>query len=94
MKKNKLIDIVTRQYDHKNLYKKLRTLLVLGEESDNFKQMAFTVPNKWLKKRVPKVMRNGLSIKKWLRTEYISEDSMAIFDDAVLERKVVSISFD
>lgn len=66
-----------------------------GDDECDYKEIIFTVPTQWL---LGWLWENDSDhwteerMREWLKNEYTSEDSKEIFDDAMLERKVITLN--
>lgn len=81
--------------DHKDL-KALCVEPFTDEEEYNvsdYNFFVFAVPSEWLKE-VAKRMFNINDLNKWLQIEYTTDESQAIFEEALNERQVVMVDFD
>lgn len=69
----------------------------VGDYDADWEEIVYTVPYKWLKDSMPKIfgVNWGMNrLRKWLREEYVSEDSDRIFERAYLERQLVTMNID
>ena len=67
------------------------------EDDNGDTEVIFTVPIDWLCRYMTGLYGSPWEwpdVKKWLDTEYTSDDSRAVLDQAVLEDKVVFYSID
>lgn len=74
-------------------HKDLKGLCVCGEDfgyDADFEELVFIVPTDWLMEQVE---MDADELTEWLNYEYTSDDSMQIFDSAILERKIVMVDF-
>lgn len=85
-------------YSRYGEYEDLKALCILpfaeDEEffSPDYRELIFIVPTKWLRKIVKERFEvNDLEL--WLKTEYTTEESEMIFEEALEQRQIVMVDF-
>ena len=83
-------------YKHNELLALAVSSEMFCDEDVDFQELVFAVEKEWLVNYMnrPRVQYDGESVKKWLQSEYTSEDSYLIFETALTENAIMMIDFD